>query len=96
MNVFNNVILARNRQFPDDDRMIETCRSIFKSFNVNNLTVCIGWCAAQVILIGSYCVLGYQGNFPRFIEPKDSLQCSSLVPNREPDESSSHLPLLFF
>ena len=30
MNVLNNVILARNRQLPDDDRMIETCRSIFK------------------------------------------------------------------
>jgi hypothetical protein len=27
---FNNVILTRNRQLPDDDRMIETCRSIFK------------------------------------------------------------------
>ena len=50
MNVFNNVILARNRQLPDDDRMIETCRSIFKSFNVNNLSVCIGWCADQVML----------------------------------------------
>ena len=49
MNVFNNVILARNRQLPDDDRMIETCRSIFKSFNVNSLSVCIGWCADQVI-----------------------------------------------
>ena len=46
---FNNVILARNRQLPDDDRMIETCRSIFKSFNVNNLSVCIGCCADQVI-----------------------------------------------
>ena len=34
----------------DDDRMIETCRSIFKSFNVNSLSVCIGWCADQVIL----------------------------------------------
>jgi len=30
VNVFNNVILARNRQLPDNDRMIETCRSIFK------------------------------------------------------------------
>ena len=50
MNVFNNVILARNRQLPDDDRMIKTCRSIFKSFNVNNLSVCIGWCADQVTL----------------------------------------------
>jgi len=32
VDVFNNVILARNRQLPDDDddRMIETCRSIFK------------------------------------------------------------------
>ena len=48
MNVFNNVILTRNRQDPDDDRMIETCRSIFKSFNVNNLSVCIGWCTDQV------------------------------------------------
>jgi len=46
---FNNVILARNRQLPDDDRMNETCRSIFKSFNGNNLSVCIGWCADQVI-----------------------------------------------
>ena len=45
LNVFNNVILARNRQLPHDDRMIETCRSIFKSFNVNNLSVCIGWYA---------------------------------------------------
>ena len=41
-------IQARNRQLPDDDRMIETCWSIFKSFNVNNLGVCIGWCADQV------------------------------------------------
>ena len=24
----------------DDDRMIETCRSIFKSFGANNLSVC--------------------------------------------------------
>ena len=48
MNVFSNVILARNRQLPDDDRMIETCRSIFKSFNVNNLSVCIGLCADQI------------------------------------------------
>ena len=46
----NNVILARNRQLPDDDRMIETCRSIFKSFNVNNLSVCIGWCADQAAI----------------------------------------------
>ena len=30
VNVFNSVILAKNRQLPDDDRMIETCRSIFK------------------------------------------------------------------
>ena len=29
VNVFNSVILARNRQLPDDDRMIETCLSIF-------------------------------------------------------------------
>ena len=41
VNVFNNVILARNRQLPDDDPMIETCRSIFKSFNAKNLRVCI-------------------------------------------------------
>jgi len=33
VNNFINVILAGNRQLPDDDRMIETCRSIFnKSF----------------------------------------------------------------
>ena len=49
VNVFNNVILARNIQLPDDDRMIETCRSIFKTFNVNNLSVCIGWCTDQVM-----------------------------------------------
>ena len=30
VNVFNYVILARNRQLPDDDRMIETCRRILK------------------------------------------------------------------
>ena len=39
-----------NRQLPDDDRMIETCRSIFKSFNVNDLSVSTGWCADQVSL----------------------------------------------
>ena len=55
VNVFNNVILARNRQLPDDDRMIETCQSIFKSFNVNNLSVCIGWCADQVTLRSARC-----------------------------------------
>ena len=55
MNVFNNVILARNRQLPDDDRIIETCRSIFKSFNINNLSVCIGWCADQVTLRSARC-----------------------------------------
>ena len=55
MNVFNNVTLARNRQLSDDDRMIETCRSIFKSFNVNNLSVCIGWCADQVTLRSAHC-----------------------------------------
>ena len=68
MNVFSNVILARNRQLLDDDRMIETCRSIFKSFNVNNLSVCIGWCADQgtnanlgqyfATLRGVLCVVG--------------------------------------
>ena len=52
---FNNVILARNRQLPDDDGMIETCRCIFKSFNVNNLSVCIGWCADQVTLRSARC-----------------------------------------
>ena len=55
MNVFNSIILARNRQLPDDDRMIETCRSFFKSFNVNNLGVCIGWCADQVTLRSARC-----------------------------------------
>ena len=55
MNIFHNVILARNRQFPDDDRMIETCRSIFKSFNINNLSVCIGWCTDQVTLRSARC-----------------------------------------
>ena len=55
MNVFNNVLLARNRQLPDVGRMIETCRSIFKSFNINNLSVCIGWCADQVTLRSARC-----------------------------------------
>jgi len=55
VNVFNNVILARNRQLPDDDRMLETCRSIFKSFYVNNVSVCIGWCADQVTLRSARC-----------------------------------------
>ena len=55
VNVFNNVISARNRHLPDDDRMIETCRSIFKSFNINNLSVCIGWCADQVTLRSARC-----------------------------------------
>ena len=39
--------LARNRQLPDDDRNMS---ENFKSFNVNNLSVCIGWCADQVTL----------------------------------------------
>ena len=55
MNVFNNVILARNRQLPDDDRTIEKCRIIFKSFNINNLSVCIGWCTDQVTLRSARC-----------------------------------------
>ena len=55
MNVFNNVILGRNRQLPDDDRMIETCWSSFKSFNVNNLSVCVGWCTDQVTLRSARC-----------------------------------------
>ena len=38
-----------------DDRMIETCRSIFRSFNVNNLSVCIGWGADQVTLRSARC-----------------------------------------
>ena len=50
VNVFNNVILARNRQLPDDDRMIETCRSICKSFNISNLSVYIGWCTDKCML----------------------------------------------
>jgi hypothetical protein len=52
--VFNNVILARNRQLPDDDRMLKTYQSIFKTFNVNNLSVCIGWCADQVTLFSLF------------------------------------------
>jgi len=55
VNVFNNAILARNRQLPDDDRLIETCRSIFKSYNVNSLIVCIGWCGDQVTLRSARC-----------------------------------------
>ena len=34
--------------------MIETCRSIFKSFNVNSLSVCIGWCADQPMYLISF------------------------------------------
>jgi len=37
--------------------MIETCRRIFKSFNVNNLSVCIGWCADQVKLVAIFFLL---------------------------------------
>jgi len=55
VNVLNNVILARDRQLPDDDRMIETCGSIFKSFNINDLNVCIGWCTDQVTLRSAWC-----------------------------------------
>ena len=29
--------------------------SIFESFNVNNLSVCIGWCADQVTLRSAPC-----------------------------------------
>ena len=29
--------------------------SIFESFNVNNLSVCIGWCADQVTLRSARC-----------------------------------------
>jgi hypothetical protein len=35
---------------PDDDRMIETRRSIFESFNINDLSVCVGWCTDQVTM----------------------------------------------
>ena len=34
--------------------MIEICRSIFKSFNVNNLSVYIGWCADQVTSLNMF------------------------------------------
>ena len=67
VNVFNNVILARNRQLPDDDRMIETCRGIFKSFNVNCLSVCIGWCADQVTLRSERC------------NDKENVRCSAVI-----------------
>ena len=30
MNIFNNVFLARNRQLPDDDRMIEPVGEFLK------------------------------------------------------------------
>jgi len=64
MYVFNNVILARNKQLPDDNRMIETCRSIFKkkflkSFNIK-LSECISWyadwikCILRLVLQLSY------------------------------------------
>ena len=55
VNFFNSVVLARNRQLPDDDRMIETCRSIFKSFIVENLSVCVGWYTDQVTLRSARC-----------------------------------------
>ena len=52
---FTNVILARNRQLPDDDRMIETCRSIFKkSFNIK-WSVCSSWYANWVTLRSARC-----------------------------------------
>ena len=35
--------------------MIETRRSIFKSSNINNLSVCIGWCADQVTVRSARC-----------------------------------------
>jgi len=62
VNIFNNIILARNRQLPDDDRMIETCRSILKSFHVNNLSVCIGWCADQVTLLHVSIIRSFSGS----------------------------------
>ena len=31
--------------------MTETCRNIFKSFNINNLSLRIGWCTDQVSII---------------------------------------------
>ena len=68
MNVSNNVILARNRQLPDDDRMIETCWSICKSFNINNLSVCIGWCADQVNI-----PLSYPLQMPKFTSVEEFL-----------------------
>ena len=37
--------------------MIETCRNIFKSFNINNLSVCIGWCTDQVHFLIFFYVL---------------------------------------
>ena len=51
----HTVRCTSDRQLPDDDQMIETCWSIFKSFNVNNLSVCIGWCADQVTLRSARC-----------------------------------------
>ena len=63
----NNVILARNRQLPDDDRMIELRRSIFKSFNINNLSVCIGWCADQVTLRSARCDDKDEKHVPMFL-----------------------------
>ena len=55
VDVVNNVVLTRNRQFPDEDRMVETYRSIFKSFNISNLSVCVGWCTDQVTLQSAWC-----------------------------------------
>jgi len=82
VNFFNNVILARNRQLPGDDRMIETCWSIFKSFNVNNLSVCVGWCADQVTLRSARCNDRHLNIF--IFKPTTNISVS-MLPKRDSD-----------
>jgi hypothetical protein len=36
------------QSFDHHQGAVKTCWSIFKSFNVNSSSVCIGWCADQV------------------------------------------------
>jgi len=40
---------------PEDDRMIETSRSVFKCFNVNFMFFC--WCVTEIGFIVVYVIL---------------------------------------
>ena len=63
--------------------MIETCRSIFKCFDVNNLSVCIGWCADEVT--SSITCLGLaEKSLDKGIKIRMASKSSrSLAPNRK-------------